>query len=140
MSLVARLTLGLAGAAAALPLPAALDAAAARGAIRAIGLYRRHLSRHSGRRCLFHPSCSRRAAALLAAHGWRTGMPLVRDQVRRCGGDYTLVSLGGGRVALVTCDGMRFEGDELAGYPSGGERAGACSSPRPGQCSGGHRP
>lgn len=116
MSFSGRLALGLCRAAAVLSPPATLDAAAARLAIRLIGWYQRRLSRHSGRICLFHPSCSHRAAALLAEHGWRVGMPLVRDQVERCSGEYTLVVGRDGSPVMTTRDGRRFEGDEIAPY------------------------
>lgn len=115
MSLTARLCVALVRLAAAVPLPAAADRAAAGLAIRAIRRYRRHLSHRSGRVCLFHPSCSHRAEALLAGHGWRVGMPLVRDQLRRCGGDYTLIGSGADAV-MVTADGRRFPAAELSAY------------------------
>mgnify|MGYP001806431871 FL=1 len=119
MSLVARLTRVLIATAAALPVPARGDTAAARVALRLIGVYQRHLSRHSGRLCLFHPTCSHRAAALLRDHGWRSGIPLIRAQLRRCDGNYTLLRTRDGGVELVTADGMRFAADEVAEWVRG---------------------
>lgn len=53
---------------------------------------------------------------LLGRHGWRDGMPRVRAQLRRCGSDYTLVHLQDGAVALLTVDGVQFDGTELAAW------------------------
>ncbi len=119
MSLIARLTRALIASATALPVPARGDAVAARAALRLIGAYQRHLSRHSGRLCLFHPTCSHRAAAMLRDHGWRSGIPLIRAQLRRCDGNYTLLRTRDGGVELVTADGMRFAGNEVAGWVRG---------------------
>lgn len=118
MSVVARLTVALTVAmidtAAALPVPARCDRAATGLGLRLIAAYRRHLSPHSGRLCLFHPTCSHRAADLLRQHGWRAALPLIRAQLRRCDGDYTLLRTADGEVELVTTDGARFAAEEVA--------------------------
>jgi putative component of membrane protein insertase Oxa1/YidC/SpoIIIJ protein YidD len=124
VKLVARLAVGLVTAAAALPVPSCLDGPAARWATRLIALYRRRLSRHSGRWCLFRPTCSQRAATLLAVHGWRAGLPLVRRQLRRCSGDYALLRTSDGGIELVTADGARFPAEDTAEW-----LLGACDVP-----------
>jgi putative component of membrane protein insertase Oxa1/YidC/SpoIIIJ protein YidD len=96
------------------PVPEALDQLAAGAAVGAIGFYRRFISRHSGKACLFRPTCSQRAMTFLSEHGLRAGMKLTLTQLHRCGGNYSISTNVLGETLLVTADGLRFGPDEIS--------------------------
>jgi putative component of membrane protein insertase Oxa1/YidC/SpoIIIJ protein YidD len=82
-----------------------IDLLLARLAVAAIRLYQ-WIGRPWFRRvCLFRPTCSHRGIALLRQHGFRSGLPLVRQQVRECNENYSLRLNGAGEVELVTSAG-----------------------------------
>ncbi|MGP9821719.1 membrane protein insertion efficiency factor YidD [Salinarimonas sp. NSM] len=112
---LSRACCGLVHAAAHVPdLPPPLDRAAAAAGIAAIRLYKRHLSRHTGRICLFRPTCSTRALEALETRGWREGICEASRQLARCSGTYTLGIGCDGSAELVTADGRRFTAEEIA--------------------------
>lgn len=94
--------------------PKPLDSILASTAVRLIRIYQRYLSRYSGRQCLFEPSCSNRAVRAFRDLGFAEGAQATRMQLGRCGGNFTLCAACNGDVILLTCDGMRFQGAELA--------------------------
>jgi putative component of membrane protein insertase Oxa1/YidC/SpoIIIJ protein YidD len=118
LAFIARACIALLEGASHVPVPDALDTHAATAANLALRLYRRLLSRHAGRRCLFRVSCSEHAAGAFAACGWRQGLQASLVRVRRCGGAYSLASDIHGRLTLVANDGTEFSDDELAGWIS----------------------
>lgn len=95
-------------------LPARLDQRFAQAATALIKFYQRHLSKHTGRVCLFEPSCSNRALTLLDQYGWREGIKLVDAQLKRCSGNYSLCTTCFGDVLLTTADGSRFHAEEVS--------------------------
>ena len=97
-----------------LRVPDKADKLAANFAIAAISAYQFCLSPFIGGDCIFYPTCSRRAAALLRVHGWNNGLPLVRRQIDDCGGNYLLSVPVGGEVELVTSSGRIFRTHALA--------------------------
>ncbi|WP_393972515.1 membrane protein insertion efficiency factor YidD [Xanthobacter flavus] len=115
MSLVSRSCSSAISIAASLPgLPSWADHLLASAALITITLYRRRVSRYSGRQCLFEPSCSHRAASAFRQMGFRSGAQFARAQLQRCGGNFSLCTACDGNVILLTSDGMRFEGEELS--------------------------
>ncbi|WP_406677377.1 membrane protein insertion efficiency factor YidD [Rhodopseudomonas infernalis] len=80
----------------------------------AIRLYRRLLSRSTGRTCLFNPSCSQRALEAIETHGFSRGIVLAAEQIDRCGGSFTFSVTTTGETWLVTSDGLRFGPEEIA--------------------------
>ncbi|WP_090560903.1 membrane protein insertion efficiency factor YidD [Belnapia rosea] len=94
--------------------PERLDRASAKLAQRALRLYQKALSRHTGRQCLFEPSCSHRAIAAFHEHGFRQGIRETSTQLRRCGGTYSTCTDCFGRITLITSDGSRFSASELS--------------------------
>jgi putative component of membrane protein insertase Oxa1/YidC/SpoIIIJ protein YidD len=133
--------------------PRHLDLPASRATVAIIEFYRQQLSSHSGRVCLFQPSCSERAIALLGELGFNRGIREVDRQLSRCGGSYTIYVASAGNVTLVASDGAVFSGDEISpAIRSSGEghldrnlvadgrgRPGARCPSHPSWCSG-HRP
>ena len=95
-------------------LPSRADSWAASMTICALNTYRALLSSRSGRVCLFEESCSRRALAAIKQNGFSRGMKEVGLQLRRCGGEYTVIRQCDGQRVLITSDGMRFEEHELS--------------------------
>lgn len=95
-------------------LPPRADLPAASMTICALNAYRVLLSKRSGRACLFEESCSRRALAAIKRNGFSRGMREVGLQLRRCGGEYTVIRRCDGQRVLITSDGMRFEEHELS--------------------------
>jgi putative component of membrane protein insertase Oxa1/YidC/SpoIIIJ protein YidD len=82
-----------------------IDALLARLAIVAIRLYQWFGRPWFRRVCLFHPTCSHRGITLLRQHGFRRGLPLVRQQIQECNGAYSLRVNRAGEVELVTSAG-----------------------------------
>lgn len=76
--------------------------------------YRRVGSAHSGRHCLFARSCSQRALDAFVENGWRDGLAQSARQLRRCGGDDTLLTSVHGEVVLIASDRQRFPAYELS--------------------------
>ena len=95
-------------------LPPLIDGLASRVTVCALRLYRALLSKRSGRTCLFEESCSRRALAIVEHAGFSRGMREVALQLKRCGGEYTIIRRCDGKRVLITSDGMRFEEHELS--------------------------
>lgn len=114
MTLIAKVCCWAVRAAASRPVPHLIEPAATRLAIGTIRLYRRLLSRHTNRTCLFNPTCSQRALEAIEHHGFSVGMKLAAAQINRCGGSYTLSVTASGETWLVTSDGLRFGPDEIA--------------------------
>ncbi|MFS2112100.1 membrane protein insertion efficiency factor YidD [Sphingomonas sp. Sphisp140] len=94
--------------------PGRLDRVAARWAISLIGLYRRHLSARSGRTCLFRKTCSSHALEAFERLGWREGVQEAAAQLRRCGGNYSMLRSVQGETMLITCDGHHFARADLS--------------------------
>ncbi|QLP97898.1 MAG: membrane protein insertion efficiency factor YidD [Rhodoblastus sp.] len=94
--------------------PARFDRAAAKAAIATIRLYQRSLSRSTGVSCLFRPTCSERAIEAIERHGWNVGRGLMRAQIDRCRGEFSLLRSVSGEVILIACDGVEFASDELS--------------------------
>ncbi|NEV79802.1 membrane protein insertion efficiency factor YidD [Rhodopseudomonas sp. BR0C11] len=114
MILIARICCWAVRAAARRPVPRLIEPVAARLAIGTIRLYRRFLSQHTKRTCLFNPTCSQRALEALEQYGFSEGIKLAAAQINRCGGSYRLSVTASGETWLVTSDGLRFGPDEIA--------------------------
>jgi putative component of membrane protein insertase Oxa1/YidC/SpoIIIJ protein YidD len=97
-----------------IPVPAALDRPAARVVLLAVRLYRRFLSNHVGRHCLFRVSCSEYALSVISSYGCAEGLRLAAVRLHQCGGAYSLASDALGRVTLVAEDGTQFHDELLA--------------------------
>lgn len=83
-------------------------------AIWLIKFYQKRISLFSGRTCLFHPSCSHRAITALKDHGWNEGIAIIKCQLNRCGGDFSIAITVDGSVMLKTGDGARYGNDEIS--------------------------
>lgn len=114
MSALSRTCIWLVQAAAWIPVPALADRKLVPLAISTIALYRRHLSSRTNRICLFHPSCSYRAEGFIREHGFFKGMRNTLDQLRRCGGAYSILKTANGDAWLRTEDGCEFGPDEIS--------------------------
>lgn len=99
--------------------PPALDAATANAAISAIDFYRRFLSPRTGVACLFRPTCSQRAIEALRGYGWNRGRRLMRAQIDRCRGEFSMFRCASGDITLIACDGMEFPGEQLSPHLTG---------------------
>ncbi|MBI1650487.1 membrane protein insertion efficiency factor YidD [Hyphomicrobium sulfonivorans] len=90
------------------------DAIAAQIMLRVIGVYQVLLSPLLGQQCLFSPTCSNRSAALIREHGWSTGMPIARAQLRRCCGNFRVSLNADDKIELRCSDGTVFTEEELS--------------------------
>jgi putative component of membrane protein insertase Oxa1/YidC/SpoIIIJ protein YidD len=76
--------------------------------------YQRWLSKHSGRTCLFNPTCSHVALKFLHDLGWNQGIQEIGRQLDRCGGSFTFAVSVSGNVTMTASDGMQFSANELS--------------------------
>lgn len=95
-------------------IPIFLDEAAATFAIQILKSYRKFLSRHTGRTCLFRIPCSVQAVAFLQKYGYNQGVKLASRQLQRCGGPSTIIRTVEGEVVLTCADGTVWSGEALA--------------------------
>lgn len=65
------------------------------------------------RKCLFHPSCSRRSLAFFEKYGFRGGLKLTRRQLSECKGDYSLRLNNLGKVEMMTHSGRIVPESEI---------------------------
>lgn len=86
----------------------------ARIAIGLLWIYKRCISRFTGRTCLFHPSCSMRSLTLFRQRGFVEGLSGTRAQLFDCYPEYSLSFGDGGRIRLVTRSGRTFSEEEIA--------------------------
>jgi putative component of membrane protein insertase Oxa1/YidC/SpoIIIJ protein YidD len=114
MGAISKVVVLLVRSAAAVPIPLWLDTMAAPAAVRTMGAYKRHLSGHTGRRCLFCVTCSEHAAQSISLNGLSMGLKDAVVRLNRCGGSYTIAIDIFGSPTLTTADGMRFSAGELA--------------------------
>ena len=77
-------------------------------------VYNRVLPARFNRTCMFHPSCSMRSAEAFRAFGWSDGLAFTAQQLRRCDGEFSLLTTADGEVVLITSDGTHFVGAELS--------------------------
>jgi putative component of membrane protein insertase Oxa1/YidC/SpoIIIJ protein YidD len=84
-------------------------------AILALRVYRSALSRFTGRRCQFNPSCSRRALTYLQKLDWNDARLEIASQLGRCDGNYVIIS-NGERLEMRASDGMVFGEDDIAQF------------------------
>jgi putative component of membrane protein insertase Oxa1/YidC/SpoIIIJ protein YidD len=91
--------------AAALPAPRGyLDRVASWLAAALIASYRMTLSGRIGAQCMFQPSCSENALALVKARGWHNARDEIARRLRRCNGVY-VARHDGESFEVVTSDG-----------------------------------
>jgi len=83
-------------------------------ALRLIIVYKKFISPRSKRQCLFEPSCSSRSADAFEQFGWSRGLKLTARQLKRCGGEFSIITSASGDIVLITNDGERFAEAELA--------------------------
>lgn len=95
-------------------MPKLADKVAAIATIAILKFYRHRLSQHSRRTCLFKVSCSRKAIEFVSKDGFLRGIKDSALQLKRCGGEFTVVRDCTGSRTLITNDGSRFYDVDLA--------------------------
>jgi putative component of membrane protein insertase Oxa1/YidC/SpoIIIJ protein YidD len=122
MSIIASVCLKAVDFAVWLPVPASLDAPAAVLAASAVRVYKRLLSPLTGRRCMFCVSCSSRTLQYLEEYGYRDGMKLANQQLKRCGGSWVLVRDVFGSTWMICSDGSIWSEGDLSDTAIGIDR------------------
>ena len=79
-----------------------------------IRLYQRLISPHTGRRCMFRPTCSEYTVQQLRERGI-AGLKKAWEQIRDCTGEYEIEE-DSGRLVMITRSGRRVPEDRIAPY------------------------
>ncbi len=114
MRLIAWSCVTLLGISARLRVPSSADYRVAKIAAHIVMIYRRALSQHTGRTCLFRKTCSHATLDYLNDFGWNKGIVMAYERVRSCGGAYTMTVDVFGRPVLIVLDGTTFGHNELS--------------------------
>lgn len=108
--------------------PAFADRAVSRLALIGLGVYRKHVSRFTGRVCMFRISCSQHAIEAVKAHGWRRGRAGIIERLLECDGNYILTEFDG-RLSMQLSNGQSIEEADISEVLIRNYRAGRGGGP-----------